>query len=154
MKLIDVLNPAAIIDSMTATNKTDALVELTDAILRAGNGLDRDAVIKAVQEREQLGSTGIGHGIAIPHGKLKGLERILVAFGRSRNGIDFQAMDDMPVHLFFLLLAPQESNGEHLKVLACISKLMKNPEVRQRLMDAVGVEALLRIISEEEDKLF
>lgn len=154
MKITDLLNPAAITDEMTATCKSIALAELADALLRVEKWLDRDTIIKTVQERECLGSTGIGQGVAIPHGKLKNLDHMLVSFGRSRAGIDFQSMDDLPAHLFFYLLAPEDSHGEHLKLLARISKLMKNPEVRQRLMDAVGGEGIFRIISEEEDKLF
>jgi PTS system nitrogen regulatory IIA component len=106
-----------------------------------------------LQERERLGSTGIGDGVAIPHGKLKTLDRLLISFGRSRTGIDFDSMDSKPAHLFFLLVAPEESVGVHLKTLARISKLLKNPEVRRRLIDGGNANDLFRIIADEEDAL-
>ena len=116
-------------------------------------GLDRDEVIRVLQERERLGSTGIGDGVAIPHGKLKNIEHLMISFGRSRAGIDFDSMDGKPAHLFFLLVAPEESVGVHLKMLARISKLLKSPVVRQRLLEASTGEDLCRIIAEEEEKL-
>ena len=96
-------------------------------MLKVENSLDRQEVIRVLQERERLGSTGIGEGVAIPHGKLKDLKRLLISFGRSRSGVDFDSMDGKPAHLFFLLVAPEESVGVHLKTLARISKLLKNP---------------------------
>jgi len=153
MKIADVLHPAAIADELEAENKSDAIAELTDALMRVEKGLDRDEVIQALQERERLGSTGIGQGVAIPHGKLKHISHMLMSFGRSRRGIDFDSMDRQPAHLFFLLLAPENAAGEHLKTLARICKLMKNAEVRQRLLDATGSEAIFSIICEEENML-
>lgn len=153
MKIADVLHPAAIADELEAENKTDAIAELTDALMRVEKGLDRDEVIQALQERERLGSTGIGQGVAIPHGKLKHISHMRMSFGRSRRGIDFDSMDRQPAHLFFLLLAPEDAAGEHLKTLARICKLMKNAEVRQRLLVATGSEAIFSIICEEENKL-
>lgn len=153
MKIVDLLNPAAIAADIEATGKNEALAELTDVMRKVENGLDRDEVIRVLQERERLGSTGIGEGVAIPHGKLKDLDRLLISFGRSRRGVDFDSMDGKPAHLFFLLIAPEESVGVHLKTLARISKLLKNPAVRRRLLDAAGSEELYRIISEEEEKL-
>ena len=153
MKIIELLNSAAVAGDLKATSKHEALVEMTDALRRAEGRLNRDEVIKVLQERERLGSTGIGDGVAIPHGKLKDLDRLLIAFGRSRAGVDFDSMDGRPAHLFFLLLAPEESVGIHLKTLARISKLLKNPAVRQRLQTAGDAQQLYAIIAEEEDKL-
>jgi PTS system nitrogen regulatory IIA component len=153
MKIVDLLKPAAIAADIEAAGKNEALAELTEVLLRVENGLDRDEVIRVLQERERLGSTGIGDGVAIPHGKLKDLNKLLISFGRSRRGVDFDSMDGKPAHLFFLLIAPEESVGVHLKTLARISKLLKNPAVRRRLLDAAGSEELYRIISEEEEKL-
>ena len=153
MKIAELLNPAAIADDLKAENKDDALAELADALMRVEKGLDRDEVIRVLQEREHLGSTGIGHGLAIPHGKLNDIDRMLLCFGRSRGGIDFDSMDGEPAHLFFLLLAPVDAAGEHLKTLARVSKLLKDAGVRQRLLEAAGSEALFRIIREEEGKL-
>jgi PTS system nitrogen regulatory IIA component len=147
------LHPAAIAADIEATGKNETLAELTDVMMKVANGLDRDEVIRVLQERERLGSTGIGEGVAIPHGKLKDIKKLLISFGRSRRGVDFDSMDGKPAHLFFLLIAPEESVGIHLKTLARISKLLKNPAVRRRLLDAAGSEEIYRIISEEEEKL-
>lgn len=153
MKIAELLQPAAIVANLKGKTKTEVLGELTDALLNVEGSLDRDEVIRVLQERERLGSTGIGDGVAIPHGKLKILDRLLISFGRSRTGIDFDSMDGKPAHLFFLLVAPEESVGVHLKTLARISKLLKNPEVRRRLIDGGNAGDLFRIIADEEDAL-
>lgn len=151
MNITELLNPAAINADLKAGDKLEALVEMTEALLRVEPGLNRDEVISVLQERERLGSTGIGDGVAIPHGKLKHLDKLLISFGRSRGGIEFDSMDGRPAQLFFLLVAPEESVGVHLKTLARISKLLKNPDVRQSLLDADDAEAIFEIISKQED---
>lgn len=153
MKIVDLLNPAAIVSNLQASDKKTALEELTDAIVGVEKGLDRQEVISVLQERERLGSTGIGEGVAIPHGKLKAIDKLLISFGRSEAGVEFDSMDGKPAQLFFLLLAPEESVGVHLKTLARISKLLKSPVVRRRLLDAGGGADIFRVISEEEEKL-
>jgi nitrogen PTS system EIIA component len=153
MKIVDLLDPMAIAAELQGTTKTEVLGELTEALLRVEKSLDREDVVRVLQEREKLGSTGIGEGVAIPHGKLKDLDRLLISFGRSSSGVDFDSMDGKPAHLFFLLVAPEESVGVHLKTLARISKLLKNPLVRKRLLDAGDAADLHRIIAEEEEKL-
>jgi len=153
MNIVDLLSPEAITAELAATTKNEALAELTDAILRVENGLDRDDVIAVLQERERLGSTGIGDGVAIPHGKLKNIDKLLISFGRSRAGIDFDSMDGRPAHLFFLLVAPEESVGVHLKTLARISKLLKNTDVRRRLQEAADAEEIFQNIAREEEGL-
>jgi len=153
MKIVELLNPQAITADLKSTSKPEALAELTDAILRVEGHLDRDEVIAVLQERERLGSTGIGDGVAIPHGKLKNIDKLLISFGRSRDGIDFDSMDGRPAHLFFLLVAPEESVGVHLKTLARISKLLKNTDVRRRLQDATSAEDIYQIIAQEEENL-
>jgi PTS system nitrogen regulatory IIA component len=102
-------------------------------------------------ERERLGSTGIGGGIAIPHGKLGALKSLLMAFGRSRKGVEFDAMDGKPTHLFFLLLAPEDSTGAHLKMLARISRSLKNSVFRERLMTAADGRELYMVIQKEDE---
>jgi nitrogen PTS system EIIA component len=153
MKIIDLLSPAAVAGDLKASAKNDVLVELTDALRRVEGGLDREEIIRVLQERERLGSTGIGDGVAIPHGKLRTLDKLVISFGRSRLGVDFDSMDGKPAHLFFLLIAPEESVGVHLKTLARISKLLKNSAVRQRLLAADGNGEIYSIIAEEEEKL-
>jgi PTS system nitrogen regulatory IIA component len=153
MKIVDLLNPAAIVADLKASDKRMALEELADAVLIVDSDLDRGEIIKVLQERERLGSTGIGDGVAIPHGKLRDIDRLLISFGRSCSGVEFDSMDGKPAKLFFLLLAPEESVGIHLKTLARISKLLKSSAVRRRLLDAEGKEEIYRVIGEEEEKL-
>lgn len=153
VKISELLAPEAILPNMTANTKEESLVELTEALLASGCDLDRDEVLRILQERENLGSTGIGDGVAIPHGKLKNLDQLVMSFGRSREGVDFDSMDGKPAHLFFLLVAPEESVGIHLKTLARISKLLKDQDVRQQLLDASDRDALCAIISAEEGNL-
>lgn len=153
MKIVDLLNPAAITADIKATDKNAVLMELTDALIQVESSLDREEVLRVLQERERLGSTGIGEGVAIPHGKLKDLKNLLISFGRSRNGVDFNSMDGKPAHLFFLLIAPEESIGVHLKTLARISKLLKSPAVRRRLLEAADGRELYSIIAEEDESL-
>jgi len=153
MKIAELLAPAAVVAQMKATGKNAALEELAEAITRAHAGLDRDAILRVLHERERLGSTGIGDGVAIPHGKLKNVDQLLLSFGRSRGGVEFDSMDGKPAHLFFLLLASEDSVGIHLKTLARISKLLKNPAIRDALLAADDSADLYRIITEEDSKL-
>ena len=150
MKISELLDPQAIVADLQARDKDRALAELTDALVASEPSLVRDEVIAVLQEREKLGSTGIGDGVAIPHGKLAGIPELMLAFGRSRSGVDFESMDGQPAHLFFLLVAPEESVGVHLKTLARISKLLKDAGVRQKLLDAAGQAAIYQVILDEE----
>lgn len=153
MKIVDLLNPAAIVANLEAVEKDAVLEELAGAAIKVGKELDRAEVVRVLQERERLGSTGIGEGVAIPHGKLRTIDQLLLSFGRSSKGVDFDSLDGKPAQLFFLLLAPEESVGIHLKTLARISKLLKSPAVRQRLLGANSGDDLYRIIGEEEERL-
>jgi PTS system nitrogen regulatory IIA component len=153
MKIVDLLNPAAIVADLGAVEKDAVLEELAGAAINVEKGLNREEVVRVLQERERLGSTGIGDGVAIPHGKLRSIDQLLLSFGRSSKGVDFDSLDGKPAQLFFLLLAPEESVGVHLKTLARISKLLKSPAVRQRLLGADNDADLYRIIGEEEERL-
>jgi nitrogen PTS system EIIA component len=104
-----------------------------------------------LQQREKLGSTGIGEGVAIPHGKIPDLNELVVAFGRSKKGITFDAIDGKPVNLFFMLLAPENSTGQHLKALARISKMLKTPNFRKKLIDAKTTSDLYKAIVEQDE---
>ena len=151
MKILDTLKKGAIIAELNATDKKEVLEELT-APLAEASGVDHEEMVRVLLERERLGSTGIGGGIAIPHGKLKSLESLLMGFGRSRKGVDFEAMDGKPAHLFFLLLAPENSTGAHLKMLARISRLLKNIVFKERLMNAADWRELYTVIAKEDQK--
>ena len=153
VKIAEMLNPSAIVAELKSTGKKDVLAELTEALINANPELSRDEVIRVLLERENLGSTGIGDGVAIPHGKLRNIEHQLIAFGLSRKGVDFDAMDGKPARLFFLLIAPEDSVGIHLKTLARISKLLKASHARDRLQAAGDRQQIYNIIAEEEENL-
>lgn len=141
-----------ILEELKATNKRDVLAELIGVIAKRASACDPEAMLRIFLEREQLGSTGIGDGIAIPHGKLAGLDATVVAFGRSRKGVAFEALDGKPVHLFFLLAAPENSAGLHLKALAKISRMLKDRLFRKNLLEAEGHDDFVRIIAQKDDE--
>ena len=153
MKIMDILNKDCIIPELRSKNKGEVLEELTGALLNTKANLDKEALVAVLLERERLGSTGIGDGIAIPHGKVQDLDELVLSFGRSTEGIEFDSMDGRPTHLFFLLIAPENSAGIHLRALAKISRLLKSGQFRQRLLEAETSEALFQVI-QEEDKEF
>lgn len=153
MKIMDILNKDCIIPELCSKNKGEVLEELTGALLTCKANLDKEALVAVLLERERLGSTGIGDGIAIPHGKVQDLDELVLSFGRSTEGIEFDSMDGRPTHLFFLLIAPENSAGIHLRALAKISRLLKSGQFRQRLLEAETSEALFQVI-QEEDKEF
>jgi PTS system nitrogen regulatory IIA component len=114
--------------------------------------LDQEKVLGVLQERERISSTAIGDGVAIPHGKLPGLDKIYGVFARSQTGVDFKSLDGEPTHLFFVLIAPENAAADHLKALARISRLLKDAEFRQRLMMGKSQQELFKLISEEDDR--
>lgn len=150
MKIADLLDAKAISAELTASSKVEVLAELVDILRRVKPDLDAKELLSVLIDREELGSTGIGEGVAIPHGKIKGLDRLLMAFGRKKEGVDFDAMDNRPAHLFFLLLAPESESTLHLKALARISKLLRKDDVRRQLYDATDSATLLDILSQED----
>jgi PTS system nitrogen regulatory IIA component len=152
MKINELLRREFVLEQLKAENKRDALAELVGVFSQAKMNLDSEAMLHVLLERERLGSTGIGDGIAIPHGKLPELAEMVVSFGRSREGIAFDAMDGKPVHLFFLLMAPENSAGQHLKALAKISRMLKDANFRKNLLEAEGEEDLIRIITEKDEE--
>ncbi len=149
MKILDTLKEGAIIAELNATDKKGVLEELTAPVSEA-SGVNHEEIVRVLLERERLGSTGIGGGIAIPHGKSQSIESLLMGFGRSRGGVDFEAMDGKPAHIFFLLLAPEDSTGAHLKMLARLSQLLKNSVFTERLMNAADWRELYTVIEKED----
>jgi PTS system nitrogen regulatory IIA component len=152
MKIVDYLTVNDVIPDMSSPSADDVLKEMSAHLQTAGKIDQVDELVTILQEREKLGSTGIGNGVAIPHGRLKGLTDILLVFGRSSRGVDFEAHDDEPVHLFFLLVAPEDSAGLHLKALARISRIMKNPDCRERLIASETPEDLFQVLRDEDDR--
>lgn len=153
MKLVDILTQDCIMPDLKAMGKREALEEMVEGLVFNFADLNKEKLLEAILERERLGSTGIGYGVAIPHARLKGMNGIAVLFGRSIKGVEFQAMDERPAHLFFLIAAPEDSNTAHLKVLARISRLLKDAGVRKRLMEASTQEEIYHAIVEEDRKL-
>jgi len=151
MKIIEMLKTDYILEELKSDNKRDVLKELVGSFMKIHQKLDSEATLNVLFEREKLGSTGIGEGIAIPHGKITGLDQLILSFGRSAVGIDFDAMDGKPVHLFFLLIAPENSAGQHLKTLAKISKMLKDGVFRTKLMAAKSKDELYKIIANQDD---
>lgn len=152
MKISAMLKEAFILGDLQAQTKREVLAEMVSLVRKDQSRFDPETLLQVLLEREKLGSTGIGDGIAIPHGKLDGLTQMVVVFGRSRRGIDFEAMDGRPVHLFFLLLAPENAAGMHLKALAKISRMLKDEGFRQRLLEAARPEDICRVIAEKDDE--
>ena len=150
MKTIDLLPAARVLPDLHATTKRGVLEELAAPLASGPEGLKLPAVVEVLMERERLGSTGIGDNIAIPHGKLPQLTHLILAFGRSLKGVDFDSMDGKPSHLFFVLLAPVNSAGLHLKALAKISRMLMSQTFRDNLMKASGAEEIYRLIQERD----
>jgi PTS system nitrogen regulatory IIA component len=152
MKIDGLLQPEDIIPSLAAETKVEVLLELAAKVEERHPLLNRERVYQVLQERERLGSTGIGDGIAIPHGKLKQATDLVLVFGRSSKGVDFNALDGREVHIFILLLAPEEAFGFHLKMLGRISRILKDPEVRKGLLEAPDATAIHGIIQEQDNR--
>jgi PTS system nitrogen regulatory IIA component len=150
MKISDLLSKELVIPDLRETDKQNVLGELVSHLSHTIAGIDAGELIRVLLEREQLGSTGIGDGVAIPHGKLKDLKQIIAVFGKSSGGVAFDSMDGKPVHLFFLLVAPESSAGVHLKALARLSRLLKSNGFRQKLMSVADAEQLYQVIVEED----
>ena len=152
MKLLDFLQKERIVPRLNARDKQGVLAELTEILVATGNIRNGREAVQVLLEREKLGSTGIGEGIAIPHGKLKELKDVVAVFGRSVGGVDFDSMDGAPAKLFFLLMAPENSASTHLKALARISRLLKDRAFREELLQAESQDELFDIISREDQK--
>jgi nitrogen PTS system EIIA component len=151
MKILEILDKRFIIPQLTSQGKEGALRELVRVIAQVEKQVDEECLVEILFERESLGSTGIGEGVAIPHGKSKDVKKLMASFGRSVPGLDFQSMDGKPTHLFFLLVAPEDSAGIHLKALARISRLMKDPQFRKRVMEAKTADEIYAIFTEGDE---
>ena len=152
MKIKGLLQPEDIIPDLAATTKEEALGEMAERVSRQHPGLEHTEILRILLERERLGSTGIGDGVAIPHGKLKRLDQPVMVFARSLKGIDYNALDNRPVNLLFLIIAPEAAVGLHLKILARISRILKDATVRTSLMEAPDAAALFAVILEQDSR--
>jgi PTS system nitrogen regulatory IIA component len=152
VKITDFLSAQTVIPDLTNREKNRVLEEMADGLASNYKGLDAKKVLEVLQERERISTTAIGEGVAIPHGKLPGLERIYGVFARSAGGVDFASLDGGPTHLFFVLIAPENAAADHLKALARISRLLKDEAFRRRLMAGRTSQELFSMIAEEDDK--
>ncbi len=137
---------------LKAKNRDEVFEQLVSDLADAGKVDDPKEALRAVKEREDILSTGIGNGVAIPHGKTPAVDNLVAAFGRVKDGIDFQSLDGKPVHLVFLLISPQKEAGLHVRVLARISRMLKNIRFRNLLQEAETSEEILNIIKEQEEQ--
>jgi PTS system nitrogen regulatory IIA component len=153
VKIIDFLPERLVIPSLSAADKAGVLRELSVHLVAAHPEIEVERLVQVLAEREKLGSTAIGDGIAIPHGKLPGLTTVLGAFGRHQRGVDFESLDGAPTRLFFLLVAPEDSAGMHLKALARVSRLLKDAAFRAHLLEARDSATLYALIRGEDERL-
>ena len=153
MKIMEILEKDAVILDLGVQTKREVLAEMSACLAKVEPQIDAERLLEVLMEREALQSTGIGEGVAIPHGKLPGLHRLIASFARSRSGVDFESIDGQPTQLFFLLVVPEHSGGQHLKALARISRFFRDASFRQGLSDGESLEDRIRAIEEEDAKL-
>lgn len=154
MKLTDLLNENLIKIPLEKRKKEEIIGELIDILVANDLVSNRDTIFKAVIEREKVMSTGVGDGVAIPHGKAEGIKDVVAAFGISKEEIDFQSIDEKPVHLVFLLVASPDATGPHLKALSRVSRLLNKQEFREKLIQANSAAEVMDLIREEEKIYF
>ncbi len=152
MKIVDFLNEKAVVAEIKSTTKEGVIRELVDSLAKAEGLKNKEELVKVLLNRESLGSTGIGQGVGIPHGKTNSVKKLVAAFGICHPGVNFDALDGEPVYIFFLLVAPEDSAGPHLKGLARISRLLKDKFFRESLKQLTDEKAILKLIREEDAK--
>ena len=145
MPLTDLVAPNAVVPALKANNKKKAIQELAARAAKLSGQSER-AILEVLMQREKLGSTGVGNGVAIPHGKLPKLDRLFGMFVRLEKPIDFDSLDGQPVDLVFLLLAPETAGADHLKALARVARLLRDPEVAKKLRDSRDADALYSVL--------
>jgi nitrogen PTS system EIIA component len=152
MKIDEILKKESVILNIAGKNKLDVIKEMTERLKQNNNIKDDQTLYTTLIEREKLGSTGIGENVAIPHGKSDELTQIITVFARSLSGVDFDSLDQKPVHFVCMVIAPAHSTGLHLKALARISRLFKNQTLREGILKAEDTNAIYSILLEEDSK--
>ena len=153
MKVMDILARDAVILDLGVQSKREVLATMSNALAKVEPQIEAGRLLEVLLEREALQSTGIGEGVAIPHGKMVGLDRLVASFARSHEGVDFEAIDGQPTHHFFLLVVPEHSGGQYLKALARISRFFRDPTFRQKLSEVESLEDVIHAIEEEDARL-
>lgn len=152
MKIINILAPNTVVPDLQSTSKAEVIEEIAESISSVHSNINRERLIEVLQEREKLCSTAVNSGVAIPHAKMSGVTDITLGFGRSIGGIEFESIDREKTHFFITLIAPENVTGSHIQLLARISKIFKNPELRSRLMNLESQEDIYEAITTEDDK--
>ena len=152
MKIDEILKKESVIADLFGKNKLEVIQEMTSCLKQNNIIKDDQALFTTLMEREKLGSTGIGENVAIPHGKSDELTQIITVFARSLGGVDFESLDQKPVHFVCMVIAPAHSTGQHLKALARISRLFKNQALREGILKAEDSNAIYSILLEEDSK--
>ena len=152
MNISEILKQEHIIKELNSQDKKNVLDELSTFLEIKGEITSKEKLLVALIEREKLGSTGIGENVAIPHAKISDIDKIITVFGRSKNGVEFESLDKKPVNFIFLVLAPENSTGEHLKALARISRLFKNTSLRESVLKASEADQIYSILVDEDSK--
>ena len=152
MKIDEILKKESVIADLVGKNKLEVIQEMTSCLKQNNIIKDDQALFTTLMEREKLGSTGIGENVAIPHGKSDELTQIITVFARSLGGVDFESLDQKPVHFVCMVIAPAHSTGQHLKALARISRLFKNQVLREGILKAEDSNAIYSILLEEDSK--
>lgn len=152
MYLYELLDKDSIAMSLKSRTKDDVLDEMVDLLDKAGKIKERAAVLKAIVDRERIMTTGIGNGVAVPHCKTSAVDRLVAGLGISREGIDFQAPDNEPARLIFILVAEENNPGPHVRALARLAKLLSSKNVRESLLSARSPESILEVIRKKEEE--
>ena len=146
MKISDMLERQAVLAELHGKTKPELLRELCHPLAARHPSFSEDRLVQTLLDRERLGSTGLAEGVAIPHGKLKGLDKLIGSFGRTVEGVDFDSLDKAPTHLFFTIFAPEASSGDHLRALARVSRMLRSPEFRAQVLKAADADAIYALI--------
>ena len=152
MKISDILKKEHVIKELNSCDKKNVLDELSSFLEAEGEITNKESLLAALIEREKLGSTGIGENIAIPHAKISEIDKIITVFGRSKNGVEFESLDQKPVNFIFLVIAPENSTSQHLKALARISRLFKNASLRESVLRTNEADQIYSILVDEDSK--
>ena len=152
MKISEILTKKNIIKDLKSFDKESVLEELSNFLKDRGEIPNKENLLLSLLEREKLGSTGIGENVAIPHAKIRGIDKIITVFARSQIGVEFESLDQKPVNFIYLILAPENSTGQHLKALARISRLFKNPSLRESVLRANETDQIYSILVDEDSK--
>ncbi|HIA31988.1 MAG TPA: PTS sugar transporter subunit IIA [Nitrospinaceae bacterium] len=152
MKISDILKKEHVIKELNSCDKKNVLDELSSFLEDEGEIANKESLLAALIEREKLGSTGIGENVAIPHAKISEIDKIITVFGRSKNGVEFESLDQKPVNFIFLVIAPENSTSQHLKALARISRLFKNASLRESVLRTNEADQIYSILVDEDSK--